>query len=102
MASLISNSYIFDYFLGCTSPNEIQDADVLIYLGDGRFHLESAMIANPDIQGKAELFSTFFFFGLGTYLAYLAQVYNAMDVPNFNALKMKLKIEKGTMHSYSK
>jgi len=36
--------------LGCTSPNEIQDADVLIYLGDGRFHLESAMIANPDIQ----------------------------------------------------
>ena len=54
MASLISNSYIFDYFLGCTSPNEIQDADVLIYLGDGRFHLESAMIANPDIQGKAE------------------------------------------------
>ena len=98
MASLISNSYIFDYFLGCTSPNEIQDADVLIYLGDGRFHLESAMIANPDIQGKAELFSTLFF-GLGTYLA---QVYNAMDVPNFNALKMKLKIEKGTMHSYSK
>ena len=61
VASLISNSYIFDYFLGCTSPNEIQDADVLIYLGDGRFHLESAMIANPDIQGKAELFSTFFF-----------------------------------------
>ena len=95
MASLISNSYIFDYFLGCTSPNEIQDADVLIYLGDGRFHLESAMIANPDIQGKAELFSTFFFLDL-------AQVYNAMDVPNFNALKMKLKIEKGTMHSYSK
>ena len=61
MASLISNSYIFDYFLGCTSPNDIQDADVLIYLGDGRFHLESAMIANPDIQGKAELFSILFF-----------------------------------------
>ena len=61
MASLISNSYIFDYFLGCTSPNEIQDTDVLIYLGDGRFHLESAMIANPDIQGKAELFSILFF-----------------------------------------
>ena len=36
--------------LGCTSPNEIKDADVLIYLGDGRFHLESAMIANSHIQ----------------------------------------------------
>ena len=50
VASLISNSYIFDYFLGCTSPNEIQDADVLIYLGDGRFHLESAMICNPTLR----------------------------------------------------
>ena len=47
------------YFVGCTSPNEIQDADVLIYLGDGRFHLESAMIANPDIQGKTKLFIYF-------------------------------------------
>ena len=25
-------------------------SDCLIYLGDGRFHLESAMIANPDLQ----------------------------------------------------
>ncbi|CAH8580765.1 unnamed protein product [Dicrocoelium dendriticum] len=32
--------------LGCTSP-KIQNADALIYLGDGRFHLESVMIANP-------------------------------------------------------
>ncbi|KAI9560436.1 hypothetical protein GHT06_014454 [Daphnia sinensis] len=31
--------------LGCTSPSI--DTDVIIYLGDGRFHLESAMIANP-------------------------------------------------------
>ena len=38
------------FFIGCTSPNEIKNADVLIYLGDGRFHLESAMIANPEIQ----------------------------------------------------
>lgn len=36
--------------LGCTSPPEIKDVDVLIYLGDGRFHLESAMIANPDLK----------------------------------------------------
>ena len=36
--------------LGCTSPRlELNDADVLVYLGDGRFHLESAMIANPDL-----------------------------------------------------
>ncbi|KAA0195511.1 Diphthamide biosynthesis protein 1, partial [Fasciolopsis buskii] len=32
--------------LGCTSP-KVQDADAVLYLGDGRFHLESVMIANP-------------------------------------------------------
>ncbi|KAL3310090.1 Diphthamide biosynthesis protein 1 [Cichlidogyrus casuarinus] len=32
--------------LGCTSP-KIEDCEFFIYLGDGRFHLESAMIANP-------------------------------------------------------
>jgi 2-(3-amino-3-carboxypropyl)histidine synthase len=41
--------------LGCTSPkisvkSEITEgADILLYLGDGRFHLESAMIHNPDL-----------------------------------------------------
>ncbi|OWA51941.1 Diphthamide biosynthesis protein 1 [Hypsibius exemplaris] len=35
--------------LGCTSP-KIKDVDVLLYVGDGRFHLESAMIANPHLQ----------------------------------------------------
>lgn len=34
--------------LGCTAP-VIPDADVLVYIGDGRFHLESAMIANPQL-----------------------------------------------------
>ncbi|TRM68301.1 putative diphthamide synthesis protein-domain-containing protein [Schizophyllum amplum] len=34
--------------LGCTSPT-LQDVDALIYLGDGRFHLESIMIANPSV-----------------------------------------------------
>lgn len=36
--------------LGCTSP-QLSDSeiDVLLYLGDGRFHLESAMIHNPSI-----------------------------------------------------
>ncbi|XP_069701555.1 2-(3-amino-3-carboxypropyl)histidine synthase subunit 1 [Periplaneta americana] len=35
--------------LGCTAPI-IHDVDVLIYLGDGRFHLEAAMIANPKLK----------------------------------------------------
>ncbi len=35
--------------LGCTSPM-VKDADAMIYLGDGRFHLESAMIANPKLR----------------------------------------------------
>ncbi|TPX38929.1 hypothetical protein SeMB42_g06194 [Synchytrium endobioticum] len=32
--------------LGCTAP-KLKDSDLLIYLGDGRFHLEAIMIANP-------------------------------------------------------
>ena len=36
--------------LGCTSPRLSNDAaDVILYLGDGRFHLESAMIHNPTL-----------------------------------------------------
>ncbi|XP_054287349.1 2-(3-amino-3-carboxypropyl)histidine synthase subunit 1-like [Macrosteles quadrilineatus] len=35
--------------LGCTAPTLV-DVDCLVYLGDGRFHLEAAMIANPDIK----------------------------------------------------
>ena len=34
--------------LGCTSPR-ISDGENIVYLGDGRFHLESAMIANPSL-----------------------------------------------------
>ncbi|GBE79649.1 putative diphthamide synthesis protein-domain-containing protein [Sparassis latifolia] len=34
--------------LGCTAP-QLGDVDALIYLGDGRFHLESIMIANPSV-----------------------------------------------------
>lgn len=33
--------------LGCTSPQLPEKTQMIIYLGDGRFHLESAMIANP-------------------------------------------------------
>lgn len=36
--------------LGCTSPQlDNAGVDILLYLGDGRFHLESAMIHNPTI-----------------------------------------------------
>ncbi|KAK2071943.1 hypothetical protein P8C59_006326 [Phyllachora maydis] len=39
--------------LGCTSPKLSNYAegkiDMILYLGDGRFHLESVMIHNPDI-----------------------------------------------------
>ncbi|KAF3905772.1 hypothetical protein AA313_de0203795 [Arthrobotrys entomopaga] len=45
--------------LGCTAPklsaqknrdgSMLQDVDAVVYLGDGRFHLESVMIQNPDI-----------------------------------------------------
>jgi 2-(3-amino-3-carboxypropyl)histidine synthase len=35
--------------LGCTSPQLSSEIDILLYLGDGRFHLESAMIHNPSI-----------------------------------------------------
>lgn len=35
--------------LGCTAPT-VKEVDVLIYLGDGRFHIEAAMIANPKAQ----------------------------------------------------
>jgi 2-(3-amino-3-carboxypropyl)histidine synthase len=35
--------------LGCTSP-QIKNCDILIYLGDGRFHLESSMIMNPTLK----------------------------------------------------
>uniref|UniRef100_H3BXC6 2-(3-amino-3-carboxypropyl)histidine synthase subunit 1 n=1 Tax=Tetraodon nigroviridis TaxID=99883 RepID=H3BXC6_TETNG len=35
--------------LGCTSPCLDRCVDAIIYLGDGRFHLESIMIANPEI-----------------------------------------------------
>ena len=34
--------------LGCTAP-KLDQTDALIYIGDGRFHLESIMIANPTV-----------------------------------------------------
>jgi 2-(3-amino-3-carboxypropyl)histidine synthase len=34
--------------LGCTSPS-ITSAKAILYVGDGRFHMESIMIANPNL-----------------------------------------------------
>ncbi|GAB0086289.1 2-(3-amino-3-carboxypropyl)histidine synthase subunit 1 [Sergentomyia squamirostris] len=36
--------------LGCTAPKLPDTCTTLIYLGDGRFHLEAAMIANPTVK----------------------------------------------------
>ncbi|XP_058436063.1 2-(3-amino-3-carboxypropyl)histidine synthase subunit 1 isoform X3 [Marmota monax] len=35
--------------LGCTSPRLPKEVEAIVYLGDGRFHLESVMIANPNV-----------------------------------------------------
>jgi 2-(3-amino-3-carboxypropyl)histidine synthase len=34
--------------LGCTSP-QITGADILVFVADGRFHVEAAMMANPEL-----------------------------------------------------
>ena len=38
--------------LGCTSPKLSSNIDIVLYLGDGRFHLEAIMIANPHLSQK--------------------------------------------------
>ena len=35
--------------LGCTAPVVGGSADAIVFVADGRFHLEAIMIANPDI-----------------------------------------------------
>ena len=46
--------------LGCTSPDLREehgdDVDAVIFVSDGRFHLESIMIANPGICKKRGFF----------------------------------------------
>ena len=36
--------------LGCTAPKLPDDVNTIIFICDGRFHLEALMIANPDIS----------------------------------------------------
>ncbi|XP_034497711.1 2-(3-amino-3-carboxypropyl)histidine synthase subunit 1 isoform X1 [Ailuropoda melanoleuca] len=35
--------------LGCTAPHLPKEVEAVVYLGDGRFHLEAVMIANPGV-----------------------------------------------------
>jgi 2-(3-amino-3-carboxypropyl)histidine synthase len=35
--------------LGCTAPKLSHDVKAIVYVGDGRFHLESIMISNPSV-----------------------------------------------------
>ncbi len=35
--------------LGCTAPCVSEQGDVIVFIADGRFHLEALMIANPEI-----------------------------------------------------
>jgi diphthamide biosynthesis enzyme Dph1/Dph2-like protein len=35
--------------LGCTAPVLKEEADAIVFVADGRFHLEAIMIANPAI-----------------------------------------------------
>lgn len=35
--------------LGCTAPRLPSSTDCIVYIGDGRFHLESIMLSNPNI-----------------------------------------------------
>ena len=35
--------------LGCTAPTVMPDSDAIIFIADGRFHLEAIMIANPEL-----------------------------------------------------
>ena len=35
--------------LGCTAPVVAKGTDAIVFVADGRFHLEAIMIANPSI-----------------------------------------------------
>lgn len=45
----MSVGYAAGEVLGCTAPVVGGSADAIVFVADGRFHLEAIMIANPDI-----------------------------------------------------
>jgi len=56
--------------LGCTAPKLSQDIDTVIFVADGRFHLEAMMIANPTIN---------FFYRYNPYDKTITHEYYAFD-----------------------
>merc|ERR1740121_2734641 len=46
--------------LGCTSPVIDADVDAVVFVCDGRFHLESAMIQNPGVKGGFYRYDPFY------------------------------------------
>lgn len=46
---LIGVGWVAGEVLGCTAPLVGGSADAIVFVADGRFHLEAIMIANPDI-----------------------------------------------------
>jgi diphthamide biosynthesis enzyme Dph1/Dph2-like protein len=49
--TFLSNLVVVDAgeVLGCTAPVVSGEADAIVFVADGRFHLEAIMIANPTI-----------------------------------------------------
>lgn len=56
--------------LGCTAP-VFENTDAIIYLGDGRFHLEAAMIANPRLEAFRFVYFFFLQFQFLLFIIYL-------------------------------
>jgi len=44
--------------LGCTAPVLTHHADAIVFVADGRFHLEAIMIANPTIPAYRRVFAS--------------------------------------------
>lgn len=42
--------------LGCTAPVLKQQVDAIVFVADGRFHLEAIMIANPAIPAYRQVY----------------------------------------------
>lgn len=72
--------------LGCTAPTLPPHIQTIVFVADGRFHLEALMIANPSLPAF-RCFPTFI-----TFLAHIlhTNVYNYSSVIYANALLLVL------------
>ena len=75
--------------LGCTSPDlgETKKGDTVLFLGDGRFHIESTMIRNPHL--------TFFQYNPYT-VRFTKEIYN---VEEMHAIR-KAEVDKAKSASF--